>query len=95
MYPWFKFYFRKFLDMPYYWFYINNRKLFFRVLFNDFKVVYYGLESYLNYLNLNYLDKFYKTPFYYWKTLDYNNNFETYRKHIIRDRIINNLNNIK
>ena len=95
MYPWFKFYFRKFLDMPYYWFYINNRKLFFRTLINDFKSVYYGFENLFNNLSLNYLNKFYKTPFYYWQTLGFNNNFESYRKHIIRDRIIENLTNIK
>lgn len=91
MYPWFKFYFRKFLDTPYYWFYINNRKLFFRVFFNDIKVIYYGLENLFNNFRLNYLIKFNYSPFYYWKTLDYSNNFESYRKHIIRDRIIQNL----
>ena len=91
MYPWFKFYFRKFLDSPYYWFYINNRKVFFRVFFNDLKVFYYGIENLFSGLKLNYLTKFNYTPFYYWKTLDYSNNFESYRKHVIRDRIIINL----
>ena len=81
--------------MPYYWFYINNRKLFFRVFFNDIKVVYYGLENWFNSLKLNFLLKFNTTPFYYWKTLEFNNNFEAYRKYIIRDRIIINLTNIK
>jgi len=93
MYPWFKFYFRKFLDAPYYWFYVNNRKLFFRVFFNDLKIIYYGLENLFSGLKLNYLGRFNHTPFYYWKTMDYNNNFESYRKHIIRDRIIQNLSN--
>lgn len=95
MYPWFKFYFRKFLDSPYYWFYINNRKIFYRIFFNDLKIFYYGLESLFGRYNLNYLLKFNHSPFYYWKTLDFSNNFESYRKHIIRDRIIHNLNNLK
>lgn len=95
MYPWFKFYFRKFLDMPYYWFYVNNRKLFFRILFNDLKLIYYSLEKISNNFGLNYLLKYNNTPFYYWKTLNSGNNFESYRKHIIRDRIISNLFNTK
>lgn len=93
MYPWFKFYFRKFLDIPYYWFYLNNRKLFIRVFFNDLKLIYYGTVLKIN--NFSYINFFYKTPFYYWKNLDYSNNFESYRKHVIRDRIVNNLFNIK
>lgn len=91
MYPWFKFFFRKFLDVPYYWFYINNRKIFFRVLFNDLKLVYYSFGFIFDNLKLNYLSNFYFKPFYYWKTLNLNNNFETYRKYVIRDRIIENL----
>jgi hypothetical protein len=95
MYPWFKFYFRKFLDIPYYWFYINNRKIFFRVFFNDIKLVYYGICYFFDNYKLNYLDFFKTNPFYYWKVLDYNNNFEDYRKHIIKDRIILSLFNLK
>lgn len=95
MYPWFKFYFRKFLDIPYYWFYINNRKIFLRIFFNDIKIVYYGLCDLKNNYTLNYLDFFKKNPFYYWKNLDFSNNFEDYRKHIIKDRILVSLYNIK
>ena len=95
MYPWFKFYFRKFLDIPYYWFYINNRKIFIRIFFNDIKLIYYGLCFYIDNYSLNNLNFFYKTPFYYWKNLDNTNNYEAYRKHIIKDRIIFSLNNIK
>jgi hypothetical protein len=91
MYPWFKFFFRKFLDSPYYWFYINNRRLFLRVFFNDLKLIYYAVIDSLNYIKLNFMQKFNYTPFYYWKINDYNNNFETFRKHIIRDRIVQNL----
>lgn len=89
MYPWFKFFFRRFLDSPYYWFYINNRKLGFRVLFNDFKLVYYGLKT--NFFELNFLKNFNFTSFFYWKFSDINNNSEIFRKHIIKERILKDL----
>jgi len=91
MYPWFKYYFRRFLDIPYYWFYINNRKIFVRVFFNDLKLIYYGLICYKNNLNSSWLFYFNKSPFFYWKNLENSNNFESYRKHVIKDRIINRL----
>ena len=88
MYPWFKFYFRKFLDIPYYWFYINNRKIFIRIFFNDLKLIYYSLIHFYENFNLNFLNSFNTSSFYYFKNLDFQNNFESYRKHIIRDRIV-------
>ena len=91
MYPWFKFFLRKFLDTPYYWFYINNRRLGFRVIFNDLKVIYYGLSRYYNFQNLSYLGKFVKTPFFEMKMVFSGNNYESYRKAIIKNRIIQSL----
>lgn len=91
MYPWFKFYFRKFLDTPYYWFYINNRKIMFRFFLNDLRVVYYGLENIFYNIKINFLAKFNYSPFYYWKILESGNNFESYKKHFIKDRIVKNL----
>ena len=89
MYPWFKFFFRRFLDAPYYWFYVNNRRLGFRILFNDFKLVYYGLVN--NFLDLNFLKNFKHTSFFYWKLSDSNNNYEIFRKHILKERILKDL----
>jgi len=91
MYPWFKFFFRKFLDSPYYWFYVNNRKLFFRVFFNDLKLIYYGLVDYLNFFNYNWMNKFNIDPFFYWKLAEFNN-LEMYRKHYLKNAIIKTLN---
>ena len=92
MYPWIKFYLRKFLDIPYYWFYINNRKIFYRVFFNDLKLIYYGLLN----NNKNYfLNYFLNNNFYYWKISSLNNNFEIYRKFVIKDRIVLSLINLK
>jgi len=89
MYPWFKFFFRRFLDTPYYWFYVNNRELFLRVVFNDFKLIYYGMIN--NFLNLNSLNFFKTINFFYWNLSDINNNYEIFRKHIIKERILKDL----
>lgn len=89
MYPWFKFFFRRFLDAPYYWFYVNNRRLGFRVLFNDFKLVYYGIIN--NFLDLNFLKNFNHTSFFYWKLSDSSNNYEIFRKHVLKERILKDL----
>ena len=91
MYPWFKFFFRKFLDSPYYWFYVNNRKLLFRVFFYDFKLIYYGLISYLDSYNLINFNKY---SFYYFKLSDSNNNFEFFKKNYIKNNIVTSLNKI-
>jgi hypothetical protein len=90
MYPWFKFFFRKFIETPYYWFYVNNRRLALRIFFNDLKLIYYALIDYFKYSKLNFLKGFNYSPFYYWQLTSYNN-IEIYRKHIIRDRIIQTL----
>ena len=88
MYPWFKFFFRRFLDAPYYWFYINNRRLMFRVFFYDFKLIYYGIISYKDCINLN---MFYNYNFYYFKMSNLTNNYEFFRKSYIKNNIINSL----
>lgn len=90
MYPWFKFFFKNFLYAPYYWFYVNNRRLFFRILFNDLKLIYYGLINYFDFYKLSFLDKF-NYSFFYWKLPEIGNNFELYRKNIIKLNVIKNL----
>ena len=92
MYPWFKFYIRKFFDAPYYWFYVNNRKLGFRIFFNDLKIIYYGLIDYFNFYKFSSLKKFEYSSFYYWKFVESGNNYESFRKNVIRDKIIKSLN---
>jgi hypothetical protein len=87
MFPWLKFIFRRYIDMPYYWFYINNRDLGYRVFFNDIKLFYYGLSEYFSYLslpsNLNY-------SFINWSLEDDNFLF-SYRKSSIKNIIISSL----
>lgn len=92
MYPWFKFFFKNFLYSPYTWFYVNNRRIFFRVIFNDLKLIMYGLFDYLNYFKLNFLSKF-DYNFIYWNLSNQINDFESFRKNILKNRIIKILQN--
>nr|YP_740796.1 Ymf68 [Tetrahymena paravorax]ABI51705.1 Ymf68 [Tetrahymena paravorax] len=92
MYPWLKFLFRKYLDIPYYWFYLNGREIGLRVFFTDLKLFFYGLIDRFFCLNSISSIKFYQYPFFYWinssNIIDYNQ----YRKFALRDLIITNLN---
>ena len=87
MYPWLKFIFRKYLDVPYYWFYLNGRELGVRVFFTDLKLFFYGLIDRLLNLNLN-LNRFERYPFFYWINTSLLTGFDQYRKFVIRDSII-------
>jgi hypothetical protein len=58
MYPWFKFVFRKFLDIPYYWFFVNNRRLGFFLFFNDLKLFFLGFTNFFK-------NNFFLTSFFY------------------------------
>nr|YP_740752.1 Ymf68 [Tetrahymena malaccensis]ABI51661.1 Ymf68 [Tetrahymena malaccensis] len=92
MYPWLKFIFRKYLDVPYYWFYLNGRELGIRVFFTDLKLFFYGITNRLIDFNI-YSIKFEKYPFYYWINSSQLTDFNQYRKFVIRDSIIYSLNN--
>ena len=91
MYPWLKFILRKYLDVPYYWFYLNGRELGVRVFFTDLKLFFYGLIDRLFNFNFN-LDRFEKYPFFYWINTSVLTGFDQYRKFIIRDSIIHTFN---
>lgn len=92
MYPWFKFVLRKVLDMPYFWFFVNNRKLGVFLFFNDFKLYCWGL---IDFLGTSFFDRFNfffnKTSYYYWhESSDILSNTQ-FRKHNIRDLFIKNI----
>jgi hypothetical protein len=90
MYPWFKFIFRKYLDVPYYWFYLNGRDLGTRVFFTDLKLFYYGITNRLLSCLCNY--KVQRYPFFYWINSSPLTSYSQYRKSIIRDSIITTFN---
>lgn len=91
MYPWLKFIFRKYLDVPYYWFYLNGRELGVRVFFTDLKLFFYGLIDRVLDFNLD-LNKFERYPFFYWINTSALTGFDQYRKFVIRDSIISTFN---
>jgi len=92
MYPWFKYVVRKALDMPYFWFFVNNRKLGVFLFFNDLKLFYWGLCDYITLPTL--FPKFFKTnSFFYWYESSINLGNTQFRKHNIRDVFIRNITN--
>lgn len=91
MYPWFKGVLRKSMDMPYYWFFINNRKLASFIFFNDIKLFYFGVLDYIFNTRFNFFFK--KTSFFYWyDSSNYLCNTQ-FRKHSIRDLFLKNIKN--
>lgn len=87
MYPWIKGILRKGLDMPYFWFFVNNRKLAVFLLFNDVKLYLFGTYDYiLSLFNVSYYFK--NTPIYYWFESSSVLGNTQFRKHGIRDLFI-------
>ncbi len=87
MYPWFKFSLRKVLDMPYFWFFINNRKLGVFIFFNDIKLYAIGFFDYIN-SSIAYNTSFKQTSFFYWHESSSSLINTQFRKHNIRDVFI-------
>lgn len=90
MYPWLKFYFRGFLDSSYYWFYTNVRTVGFRVFVNDLYTFFYNLLS-LSWLHSSLDFNFESYPFFYWIESSEQTNFLQFKKHALRDQIIQSL----
>lgn len=89
MYPWFKFYYRKALDAPYYWFYLNNRNYGFRIFWNDLKLIFYSLTNNFSVsLIWNKLYGFKTFSFFYWTTYNSETTFDGFKQHFIKNEII-------
>lgn len=88
MYPWIKVISLKFLGTPYFWFYVNNRSLGFRIFFYDIKLILYSFQNFFSKLNFTY---FVKTDFFYWTLSSSENNFESFRKHTIKNMVLKTL----
>ena len=74
--------------MPYYWFYINNRRLGYRIFFNDVSVFYYGLYNFLYFYFLN-LSNMFKLDFFYFSSED---DMFSVRKTFVKNLILSRLN---
>lgn len=90
--PWLKFIFRKQLDISYYWFFSNSRSFALKVFFNDLKLFYLSLFNYVfsfsHFFSINY---FYN-DFYYFIQSSILLDFNQYKKHILKDYLINYIN---
>lgn len=91
MYPWFKYVARKALDVPYFWFFVNNRKLGVFLFFNDIKLYYWGLLDFFT-LSDRFNFSFRKLSFFYWHESSLSLSNTQFRKHTIRDLFIKNIN---
>jgi hypothetical protein len=95
MYPWLKFVIRPHMDVTYYWFFLNARHIGVRVFFNDIKLYYFTIFSKLENLESFFNFKFlgYKLGlFYYWIESSTQVGFDQYKKHIVRDYIVEVIN---
>lgn len=91
MYPWFKFVFKKYIDVPYYWFYVNSRDLGLKVFLVDIKLFYYAFTNIILDNTICYT-KYIRYPFYYWINSTPLLSYDQHRKAIIRDSIIHSFN---
>lgn len=90
MYPWFKYSARKALDMPYFWFFVNNRKLAVFLFFNDIKLYYWGFVDFIS--SSTRLNFFKNSSFFYWHESSLFIGNSQFRKHNIRDMFIRSIN---
>jgi hypothetical protein len=90
--PWLKFTFRKQLDNPYYWFFSNARNNWLNFFFVDFKLFLISISAYFyNWLNLFNFASF-NLDFFYWIESSTLVDFNQYKKHIVRDLLIQQFN---
>ena len=88
MYPWLKFLVRRHMETQYYWYFYNARRLGMRVFINDLKLFFISLLDCNTLTNVHF-----KTGnYFYWIESSSELGFLQYKKHIIRDYIINQLN---
>ena len=88
MYPWLKFYARKYMDYTYYWFFTNAREIGVRVFFNDIKLFFFGFFNRFIY-SFNSVYNFNSLNFFYWIDSSFNIGFDGYRKHFIKNNFLN------
>lgn len=97
MYPWFKYIFKKFFELPYFWFYVNTRRLGLFIFFNDFKLfllsIFDFFFDFFSIFNNTYLYYFNNFDFFYWHNSSDIVGYSQYRKNYIRDHFIKNIYN--
>jgi hypothetical protein len=99
MFPWIKYVFLKIFNVPYSWFYINSKKQFLFIFFNDLNFIFFQTINNFFFYPITLINKliyFYKdffSDFYYYQSSSSNTSFSQFRKKYIRDYFLKNLNN--
>ena len=89
MYPWFKYTARKVMDVPYFWFFVNNRRFGFFLFFNDIKLYSWALFDFFE--QTPFSKRFNIKTFFYWHNSSNFLNNTQFRKHNIRDVFVRDL----
>lgn len=84
MYPWLKFFYKRFLNRPYYWFLTNYRNLSWRVFYEDFCLLYISFANQI-FTNLINTTMRFSFDFYYWVSNTSFTTFDQHKKWFIRD----------
>lgn len=87
MIPWLKFTFRKFLSVPYYWFFTSFRNIGLRVFFYDIKLFFFSVTNLSSNLS-NFSNTYFSKPFFYWNSITLSENYNQYKGNMIRDYFI-------
>jgi len=102
MYPWVKYFFLKLFNSPYYWFYVNNKRLVTFIFFNDMKLfiitllddIYY-LYNFMCILGKNFICNLYEynfnKDFFYNRLSSNNTTYTQFQKNYIKDIIFKNI----
>ena len=95
MYPWFKYVFLKLFNVPYYWFYVNNKRLLTYVFYNDLEFFYTNIFNdfffflkFFFYKNVAFTDFnnfFSQIDFFYFFTSSESTSFTQFNKNFIKD----------
>lgn len=88
MYPWLKIYLKKLLISPYYWFYVNNRSLTWRIFFLDLKLFFSNLLNHELFTSINAISFYKNIPFFYWIESDSVLFYYHTRKHFIKNTFL-------
>jgi len=91
MYPWLKYVTRKLLDVPYFWFFVNNRRFCTYLFINDIKLYCFGLTDIVYEVFEGSYKSFSSYAFFYWHESSVGLGNTQFRKHNIRDLFIRNV----
>ena len=95
MYPWFKWFFRRFFSVSYKWFYTNNRGLSLRLFFNDLGLLFLGLGDFFESLTCYYSSSSFKNfLFFNCKVGDLAYGFVDFKKKFVTTQIWNDVLNV-